>query len=158
MLSEAPIAATRGSESCPGARDTRHIVGRHCWESINKNSLARFGFGRLGGTWQRIAAVVTLCIYCAAMLVGILPRKRERTIQQPLRPSPRSRGVAVYRGKIGTKTEHSKVFRSVEKFIFLPHTTKNADASKCMSQTHPTLPLVVPSLSSTMYLNEYCHH
>ena len=53
MLSKDPSAATQGSESRPGARDTRHIVGRHCWESINKNSLARFGFVRLGGTCHR---------------------------------------------------------------------------------------------------------
>ena len=129
MLSKDPSAATQGSESRPGARDTRHIVGRHCWESVN--SLARFGFGCVGRhmpTHRRRR--YPLHAYCAAMVVGNLPRKRERTIQQPLRPSPRPRGVAVYRGKIGTKTEHSKVFRSVEKFIFLPHTTKNADASK----------------------------
>ena len=144
-----PMAATRGSESCPGRRNAGTSWGGIAGNQSTKLSGTIWFWLRWEAHAHAPTAVIILRTHCAAMVVGNLPRKRERTIQQPLRPASRSRGVAVYRSKIGIKTEHSKVFRSVEKFIFPPliippKMPTQANKPTSNSPNPPTLLLLLP--------------
>ena len=134
-----PMAAAQGSESCPGALvfvGPAHR-GRHC---CNHGTIwfAWIDAGEGHRTHRRRYPLHALRRHGWRFMESAAPRERT----QPLRPSS---SLVSLRGRLSEQNrdqnEHSKIFRSVEKFIFPPsyHQKCRRKQTQSQPQTNPTL-------------------